>query len=112
MHQVFEGDVLSLGAFDSSILEHQSIGGHFEHFSSMPQQLTFQVLGSPLDGESHHDRGAAGVGVDVIGRYIGIELSHGDTAQWNTQYFGNNLAQRGARALPDLDVPVSKIMPP
>src|SRR4030095_6142734 len=103
MHEVSEGNALSLGAFDSSMLECQSIGGRFEHFSPMPQQLTPQVLGGPLDGQSHHDSGAAGVGVDVIGSYIGIQLSHRDAAQWNSQLLSDNLAQRGACALPDLD---------
>jgi lysophospholipase L1-like esterase len=87
---------LSLGVFDSSVLERQSIVARFEHFSPVPQQLTLQVQGGPLDGQSHHDGGATGVGVDVIGSYIGIELSHRDAAQWNSQLFSDNLAQCGA----------------
>ena len=48
VHEAFEGNALSLAIFDSSMLECQSIGGRFEHFSPMPQQLTLQVLGGPL----------------------------------------------------------------
>src|SRR5262245_31425240 len=49
MHQAFEGNALSLRTFDSSMVERQSIGSRLEYFSAMPQQLTFQILGSPLD---------------------------------------------------------------
>src|SRR4029453_11103801 len=103
MHEIFEGNALSLGAFDSSMPECQSSGSCFKHFGSLPQQLALQVLGGPLDGQSHHDSGAAGIGIDVIGGYIGIQLSHRYAAQWNSQLFSDNLAQRGACSLPDLD---------
>ena len=69
----------------------------------MAQHLPLQILRRALHRQAHHHRRAARIGIDIVGRHIGIELRDGDGIEGNTQLLGDNLAERRARPLTDFD---------
>src|SRR5918996_3875619 len=66
-------------------------------------QLALHGLRRSLNGEAHHGRAAAGVGAKIERRMGGVERRQLNTFGSETEFLCGNLAERGVRALADLD---------
>src|SRR5215471_7741711 len=76
-------DTWSFANVDFSIMQTKTISLLFEYFGGALEQLLFGILCCALHSGSHNHCRAARAGGDVVRRYVGIELGHGNLIQAN-----------------------------